>query len=384
MFNQSSILGCTQAGFIVAALLLMPRIATAQDTDPMEQAREAFRDAMERVMIPRSRLTDGPQVRALFRETIREARRATVEIRSHGKRLALGGIVGADGWILTKASRLEGPLTCRLQDGREFDARIVGVDRLYDLAMLKIDAKELPMFRMKRDDDSDVGDWVATVSHRADPVAVGVVSVDTRAIRHRGGWLGVMLEQIAAGPRITQVYPDSGAEAAGLLVNDRIVSVNGVLTPTREKLGRTIHLSNPGETVKLVVQRGNQQLTVMATLTAPVKGMPNARRDFQDRLGSDLSRRRFGFPHALQHDTVLRPVDCGGPLVDLEGQVVGFNIARAGRTESYAIPANVIVTRLYDLMSGKLAPKGNEAEEEPMPAEDEEKVDESPQDAPSE
>ena len=32
------------------------------------------------------------------------------------------------------------------------------------------------------------------------------------------------------------------------------------------------------------------------------------------------------------------PADCGGPLVNLDGKVVGMNIARAGRTESYAIP----------------------------------------------
>ena len=62
------------------------------------------------------------------------------------------------------------------------------------------------------------------------------------------------------------------------------------------------------------------------------------RSDFQNSLGGKLSVRRFGFPLAFQHDTVLRPSDCGGPVVDLDGRVVGFNIARAGRTESYALP----------------------------------------------
>jgi S1-C subfamily serine protease len=84
------------------------------------------------------------------------------------------------------------------------------------------------------------------------------------------------------------------------------------------------------------------------------------RRDYQNNLGSTLSSRRFGFDQAFQHDTVLAPNDCGGPLVDIEGRVVGFNIARAGRTESYAIPANIVVSRMYDLMSGNLAPRGEE------------------------
>lgn len=43
---------------------------------------------------------------------------------------------------------------------------------------------------------------------------------------------------------------------------------------------------------------------------------------------------------------------------------MGFNIDRSGRTESYAIPANIVITRLYDLMSGNLAVKTDDQEEE--------------------
>ena len=52
--------------------------------------------------------------------------------------------------------------------------------------------------------------------------------------------------------------------------------------------------------------------------------------------------RTGGFPTILQHDSVLRPTDCGGPLVDLDGRALGINIARAGRTESYAVPAEIV------------------------------------------
>jgi serine protease Do len=76
-----------------------------------------------------------------------------------------------------------------------------------------------------------------------------------------------------------------------------------------------------------------------------------------NRMGGPLSERRNGFPTILQHDAVLRPSDCGGPLVDLDGKVIGINIARAGRTESYAAPAEALLPLMYDLMSGKHAPK---------------------------
>jgi serine protease Do len=70
-------------------------------------------------------------------------------------------------------------------------------------------------------------------------------------------------------------------------------------------------------------------------------------------MGSELSQRRAGFPVVLQHDGVIRPTDCGGPLVDLDGRVVGINIARAGRVESYAVPSEAVIPLLGDLMAGK-------------------------------
>ena len=41
---------------------------------------------------------------------------------------------------------------------------------------------------------------------------------------------------------------------------------------------------------------------------------------------------------AIRHDSVLRPQDCGGPLVTSSGDIVGINIARALRVSSYAVP----------------------------------------------
>jgi len=61
-----------------------------------------------------------------------------------------------------------------------------------------------------------------------------------------------------------------------------------------------------------------------------------------NRMGTQLSKNRSGYDLALQHDCPLEPKDCGGPLVDLDGRVVGINVARAGRVKSYAIPSSVV------------------------------------------
>lgn len=363
--NQMLILLRRGVGIVaIAGLLFGASFASAQESEsPPDQpdAGEAFREALQRVMIPTTHLTNSPQVRSAFREAIADATKATVRIRSGRKDLALGGVVGPNGWIVSKASELKGDLVCRFHDGKELPAEIIGVDREYDLAVLKVDARNLPVLNLKRDTDADVGEWIATVSTRRDPLAVGVVSVDTRRIRRQPGTLGVQLEQVPEGPRVVQVFRDTAAAEAGILVNDIITAVNGEPTPTREGLIRTIANFSPGDAIDLDISRGETTVALRAVLTGRVASMQGTdRRDYQNNLGSTLSSRRFGFEQAFQHDTVLAPNDCGGPLVDLEGRVVGFNIARSGRTESYAIPSNVVISRMYDLMSGNLAPRGEE------------------------
>src|SRR5207253_1169195 len=94
------------------------------------------------------------------------------------------------------------------------------------------------------------------------------------------------------------------------------------------------------------VKRGDQEMELKAKLDRQPsggRGGRGGRGDFQNRMGSILSDRRNGFPTILHHDAVLRPSDCGGPLVGLDGKVVGINIARAGRTESYAAPAEAVI-----------------------------------------
>ncbi len=280
------------AAALVAALVvgLAAATASAQESSPLKQARDAFRNAVQRVMIPSSSLTDGPQVRAAFRDVVAEASAATVEIHADGKRVAFGGIVGKEGWVVTKAGELKGTITCRLKDGRDLEARVVGVDRPYDLAMLKIDASDLPVLNLKRDDDAEVGEWVATVSTARDPIAVGVVSVDTRKIRPQRGWLGIQLDVSTTNPRVTLVFEGSAAEAAGVQVNDLIVEINEIATPTRDKLFRTIGNYAPGDLVELEIERGRKKLSMRAVLTPPVKGMGiNDRSQFQNSLGSELS-----------------------------------------------------------------------------------------------
>lgn len=310
---------------------------------------------VDRLFVPRWRLTDGPQVRAAFRDVVKDASRSVVVVRCEKKQLALGGVVGADGWILTKATPLCENIKCQLADGPELPAVIVGQNAEYDLALLKIDANDLAPLDLSDATPPAVGAWLATVGTLKDPVAVGVVSVGVRTIPPQAGMLGVLLESAGNRPIVVKVVPESGAAKAGVKMNDRITKVNGDDTGTREHLIDLVRKHNPGDQVELTIERDGKTITLQATLSGNFPGIPMGRSEFQNSLGGHLSVRRFGFPKALQHDTVLRPEDCGGPVVDLDGRVAGFNIARAGRTESYAIPAAAVREVVAKLMTQGLS-----------------------------
>lgn len=303
-----------------------------------------------------------------FKDVVKKATASTAEVRCDGKQVALGTVVSADGFILTKASELKGKVVCRLKGGSDLDAKIVGVIEKHDLALLKVDAKNLTVADWVDSKQAPVGNWVASVGTGEVPTAIGVVSVASRNLpagsrglplrASSGGYLGVAVDPQQDGAKINEVMPKSAAEKAGLKVNDVILKVAGKPVENLEHFLATLGKHKPGEVVALQVKRGDKELSIEATLGK----RPAGRSDFQNSLGSELSDRRSGFPTILQHDAVLKARDCGGPLCDLDGKVVGVNIARAGRTETYAIPSEIIKPLLPDLMAGKLAPKEDAAE----------------------
>jgi serine protease Do len=316
---------------------------------------------------PPASLKSSPKVLAAFKGVVAKPSASTVRVRSGGKECVLGTIVGTDGWIITKASELKpGQVVCKLKDGRSFDARIIGIHDKCDLALLKVDAKGLKAVEWAKSDSARVGNWVASPGTKAEPVAIGVVSVAARAVKAiampaptpppNSGFLGIQLGPDGSA-KIATVTPKSAAEKAGLKAGDLVLSVAGRAIEDAETLVRTIQRFKAGETVTLKVKRESEEVEIKAKLDKRPSSLGGLNRgDFQNRMGSALSERKGGFPAILTHDQVIKPTDCGGPLVDLDGKAVGINIARAGRTESYALPSEVVQALLPELKSGKLAP----------------------------
>jgi serine protease Do len=98
-----------------------------------------------------------------------------------------GFIVSADGVVLTNAHVVDGAqeVTVRLTDRREFTAKVVGVDKQTDVAVLRIDARDLPTVKLGDARNARVGDWVLAIGSPyglANTVTAGIVSAKSRAL----------------------------------------------------------------------------------------------------------------------------------------------------------------------------------------------------------
>ena len=344
---------------ILALALLLSLSAGAQ-----QSIIRAERDRSDQAM----GFKQNPRVLAAFDAVVARPSRSVVRVRCDGKDVALGTIVGADGWILTKNSELtSGPITVTLYDGRLFAAKVTGFDDHYDLAMLKVDARKLIPIAWGQNASAKVGELLASPGIGGDPVAVGVLSVAARAVRARdlmippppanAGFLGVALDEAEGGARVANIVPNSAADKAGLQVNDIVTLVADTAIIDSETMVNAIRHHKPGDALPIKVKRDGKEIDLRATLGKRPPDPGLARREYQNHLGSELSERRSGFPQVLQHDMVLQPDNCGGPVVDLDGKAIGINIARAGRVESYAIPAEAIQPLIEELKTGNPKPQ---------------------------
>lgn len=102
-----------------------------------------------------------------------------------------GVIISADGYIVTNNHVVEGAdeLTVTLNDNREFNARIIGTDKTTDLALIKIDGKNLPTLPIGDSEKLKVGEWVIAVGNPFNlnnTVTAGIVSAKARSLYANG------------------------------------------------------------------------------------------------------------------------------------------------------------------------------------------------------
>ena len=331
----------TYARVLILALVAawLPQLAGAQDSPASPSLK-------------RSRYRSGEATLSAFAPVSEATRYSIAKLNVDGTTVALATIVDANGLALTKASELKkGKLTCWLATEKEVDAELLGADEDEDLALVRVHAVGLKPIQWAAGEVA-IGQWAITPGIAATPQAVGIVSVLPHRVRPPRALIGVQFDFFGSTPRIKDVLPGLGAEKVGLKSGDVILAVNALAVTNREQVVEALREYREGQNVKLRVQRRETQFTVEVRLMAPLAGQLEGDPDTRRRLGrleGEVSRRSQGFEQAIEHDTVLQPWLCGGPLVDLDGNAIGINIARASRVSTYALPARLVKQVLKDL-----------------------------------
>jgi serine protease Do len=157
-----------------------------------------------------------------------------------------------------------------------------------------------------------------------------------------------------AGVLVTSVINGTAAQRGDIKQGDVIVSINGESVGDPVEMRLKIAAIEPGSMVNLEVVREGRYIGKSVMLGDRAKLAESAQRmmDATAQMGTPMSKQKTGFPSVIEHDVVLAPDQCGGPLVDISGRILGINIARAGRTKSYAIPAGRIAELLAPLSDG--------------------------------
>ncbi|MCE8032304.1 DegQ family serine endoprotease [Billgrantia tianxiuensis] len=123
-----------------------------------------------------------------------------------GERQSLGSgfIISENGYILTNAHVVEGAdeILVRLNDRRELEAELVGADTQTDVALLKVDASDLPTLNMGDSDELRVGEWVAAIGSPFGfdhSVTAGIVSAINRTLP-RDAYVPFIQTDVAINP----------------------------------------------------------------------------------------------------------------------------------------------------------------------------------------
>ena len=189
-----------------------------------------------------------------------------------------GVIISSDGYIVTNNHVVDGAdeLTVTLNDNTEHSARIIGTDKTTDLALIKIDGKNLPAITIANSDDIKVGEWVLAVGNPLglnNTVTAGIVSAKARSLGANG--VESFIQTDAA---------INAGNSGGALVNTRgeLVSINAMLysqTGVYSGYGFAIPTSIMNKVVEDLKQYGTVQRALIGIQGIDVKNYVDAQKD---------------------------------------------------------------------------------------------------------
>ncbi len=193
---------------------------------------------------------DDPIFREFFGEEYQRYSRI-VPMRGKGS----GFIVSKDGTILTNNHVVQGAdkIIVTLNDGRHFPAKRIGADPTFDLAVIRIEGKDLPVLPLGDSDKIQVGEWVVAIGNPfglENTVTVGVVSAKNRTIQAQDvNFQGFMQTDAAINPG------NSGGPLIGM--TGEVVGINSAIVPFAQGIGFAVPVNMAKQIMDDLIRHGS-------------------------------------------------------------------------------------------------------------------------------
>jgi len=292
----------------------------------------------------------------------------TVRITStKGKRQLslLGTAIGRDGLIVSKSSDVgESPAVVDHRH-RTLPGKVVARDEDNDLVLLQVDGPLEQSVDLAN--SIERRDGAILLSPRPGD-AMGLVSVVgskafPSAKQKPIGFMGVTLEMRDDKVALKTVG-DGPARKAGLKPDDLVLKLDDQRIATMNELVNAVRSRAPNQEVRVTIKRGEDEKVINVTLGSRPH---NSGMHVADSFAGGSSLRRTGFEAIFCHDAHAEPDECGGPVFDTQGNLVGINIARFSRTCCYAMPADVVSKSVERLQKQTLQETNATVDDAPPP-----------------
>ena len=293
---------------------------------------------------PENAISKGKEgLKHAFKKFKKNVGTSVVKLKSNVNKKELfvhGTIIHPKGYIVSKSSMIGNEnLRCILPDGEIVSAQVK--QRVYanDLVIIKVDKSNLKAIDIKSKKDQTIGKFIATVGFGDTILYTGIIGVQPREIPIKSsaiGYLGVHLDDTLM---VKMPVEGSPAFNIGIQKGDKIVKLDSTVLRNYADFKSSIRTKKPGQRINIGIKRNGKSLGFTVKL---IKNNASWKKYYYK---SDVAGHNWsdGFTSAFTHDMPLKYNDVGTPVINLDGEVIGINIARENRPCSFAIPCKEVL-----------------------------------------
>ena len=190
-----------------------------------------------------------------------------------------GFVISADGQVLTNAHVVDGAdtVSVTLKDGRTFEGKVLGEDRVTDVAVVKIEADKLPIAKVGNSDQLLPGEWAIAIGNPLgldNSVTAGIISATGRSSRD----VGVPDKRIGFIQTDAAINPGN---SGGPLLNaaGEVIGMNTAIISGAQGLGFAIPINEAQQIAQQLITTGKVEHAYlgieMATLTPEIQQLVN-------------------------------------------------------------------------------------------------------------